>query len=467
MNRVKRTNLALLSVGFLVSGCRSYDASVFDHRLRAATFETYHQAISEQAPDLEAVGLDVHMLRARWEGEIVEAETATEFYHALMRMMASVRDPHLNFKPNYELWESEDGPLGATDLMLSIVDGQVVLQCVVDTHALAWSGIVPKFVGWPVERFNECEVEDQTSMNYPLNIGPKMSLMTVDLQDPESGDVVTLQRRRGMGVTVVAPNEVKVRGGGSRLMQAAREATTAAMHARMSQCKSPKSLEGEFISAWNLDGVGVLVWKANCHLPGKGDTVLALEQEFDGAAKVLQGATSTLVDLRFAPGGHGPGFQLLIDRLLSCAVRLETPPESVFFGLVESIGVLNIDASPAIIAGPVVVLVNEYTASYSEWTAAILRGMIGATIVGAPTAGCEYCVVRVAGPDGSTLAFGGTPFVLPDGVESFQRVGLSPDVRVIADAGPMRGGSVCDALLEAHDRQLETAWGVLERRKTE
>ncbi len=467
MSKARRAAATALSLGFLLGGCRSYDPSVFDQRLRSATFETYHEALTACAPDLEVVGLSGDALREQWEAKVVEAGTVTEFYHALMGMVTSVRDPHVSFSPNYELWEAEDGPLGATDLSLMIVDGEVVLECMVDAHAVLGvleSDAVTKTVGWPVERFNGVELNDWTTVRNPLNIGPEKSVLAVDLQDPDARDTVTLWRRRGMSVTVKGPNEIAVSGEGGRLLPSARSATTKALSARMEQCEAPKAFEGKSVAAWNLDGVGVLVWRAGRSLPGKHDAVLTLERELDAAADVLQGATSTLVDLRFAPGGSGPGFQVVMERLLSCGALLETPPQPELFGLIEVTGVFRINASPSIISDPIVVLVNEYTASYSEWTSAMLRALRGATIVGAPTAGCEYCVSRVAGPDGSMLTFGASPFVPPDGVVPFQRIGVQPDVRVVGDTGPMRGGSVCEALLEAHDRQLETAFGVLERR---
>lgn len=74
-----------------------------------------------------------------------------------------------------------------------------------------------------------------------------------------------------------------------------------------------------------------------------------------------------------------------------------------------------------------VVLVDQSTASAGEITAATLRGVAGATLIGERTAGAEYSTAEFRAPDGSVLRIGLSGGMEPP-LPSFQGVGIEPDV---------------------------------------
>jgi len=108
-----------------------------------------------------------------------------------------------------------------------------------------------------------------------------------------------------------------------------------------------------------------------------------------------------------------------------------------------------------------VLLVNEGTASYGEWMASLLKRECNAVLVGTQTSGCEFCVVRVEAPDGSKLQFGGYPYERLDGIEAFQSIGMTPDIQVPLSRSETVGGSMTQALLNAHARQTAVGWETL------
>src|SRR5262245_14264019 len=85
----------LSALVMLAAGCASYDASVFDERLRAATFDTYWEALDDDYPYFELKGLDWQQVRVRYREDAVRAPTRIAFYHVLARMLAELDDWHV------------------------------------------------------------------------------------------------------------------------------------------------------------------------------------------------------------------------------------------------------------------------------------------------------------------------------------------------------------------------------------
>ena len=75
----------------------------------------------------------------------------------------------------------------------------------------------------------------------------------------------------------------------------------------------------------------------------------------------------------------------------------------------------------------VIVLVDQTTASAGEITAATLRGVAGATLIGERTAGAEYSTAEFRAPDGSVLRIGLGGGMVPP-LPSFQGRGIEPDI---------------------------------------
>ena len=460
----KGSGILLLIVSSLV-GCRSYDPDTFDARLRSATFETYHDAIVTYYPDLDRVGLDSQTMREQWEMDIVEAGTATDYYHSMAKMLASLDDPHLVLTPNYELWSEMDGPLGYTDLTITHVDRNPTLwnryRDSRERRGLEWYDDT-NYNGWTVKLFNDVLPESHL-VNKVANVGPHNSRFQVLLAPPdESSKEKLIWRKRALNLNATADDggHIHFRHYGSPLWKQAPGQTRAFIREQSRTADISEVHSGKYLFAWRLDDRGGISWNTRKTLP-RSDGVEQLEKELEIAAGILEGTSCTLIDLRFQPGGNGKGFRAMMNRLLPGSVDMEFEREKewLFFKIRP---VTEIEESPSIVSKPVVVLVNEWTASYGEWMTSLLKRECDAMIIGAPTRGSEYCIVRVKGPDGSRLQFGGFPYTRTDGIPAFQAIGIEPDVLVTTDLGEVAGSSLTEALLDTHDRQTQAAWELLD-----
>jgi hypothetical protein len=94
INDAQSQNLAL-SGHRLAAGCASYDPAVFDERLRAATFDTYWEALADDYPYFELKNIDWAQARERYRDRAVHATTRIGFYHVLARMLSELDDWHV------------------------------------------------------------------------------------------------------------------------------------------------------------------------------------------------------------------------------------------------------------------------------------------------------------------------------------------------------------------------------------
>ncbi|MCH2134573.1 MAG: S41 family peptidase [Phycisphaerales bacterium] len=453
-----RSRLILLcAAGALFTGCRSYDPDTYDARLREATFEAYHDAIVDYYPDLDRVGLDPESLRTRWADEVIDAESATDYYHALGRMCAALDDPHIRMTPNYEMWSQEDGPLGATDLRVVEVDGRPRLWNMANDMFTELTRSQFDYNGWEVEVFDGAEPNNDI-IDDVINIGPRHSRIEIELASPSGESRTVFPRKRGLRVRVLESDEIRIRRNGTSLYGDAGQSTREAVQARADAADLVRTYRGTYLDAWRIDDAAILLWNAAKTLPGYKKTE-QLEEDLAEAAKVFEGTTCTLIDFRFQGGGKTPGFRAVMERLLDTDVKMTLRQES-WFGFHDQTD--RIRRSPAIVHGPTIVLANEFTASYGEWMTALLDRERDAMIVGAQTQGCEFCIVEIEAPDRSRLRFGGKPYTRTEGIPAFQSVGLTPDVEVSTAADQFDGGSLKAALLDTHDRQTLTALALLD-----
>jgi hypothetical protein len=459
--------IATLTLISILMGCGSSGPIAYDASLRERTFDTYHDAMVEHYPDAHEAGIDTPEFRAKWRDAVVNAQSVTEYYHMLARMCDAMGDPHLVLRPNYELWEMHEGPLGVTDLCVLQVHGRPVLWN--RTHDLLQSVGLRDFTkdknlnGWTVEEFNGSRFMSDSTLRSVLNIGPRGSVLEVRLRSPADESQRTLHRRRGLDVDVEAHDHLSLESTrGTQLFAKAKEANRQFVGERASEVDTFEAYSGTYFSAWSLDGVGILVWEPGERLPGRDEGIELLQADLDAATDVLQGTTCTLIDLRFQRGGSSPGFAMVMERLLSSGVRLVAADQTKeLFGLITVTRVRTIPESSSITSGPAVILVNEFTGSYGEWMASLLRRDLEAPILGARTGGSEYCIVDVEGPDGSSLRFGGAPYRRFDDIPTFQGVGITPDLVVATKERDLLGQSVQDTLIETHKRQWQAAWDLL------
>ena len=460
LNRMFKSCVVVMVAVFL-AGCGATGPVVYNADLRGATFDAYHGALVEYYPDAKQAGIDTPEFRQKWRDAAVQADSITAYYHALAGMCAAAKDPHLVLRPNYELWEKHDGPLGATDLSVQQVHGRPVLWN--RGHDMLRSFGAPidaedrAMDGWTVQRFNGSELI-QEPLGTTLNLGPKKSKLVVTLRSPLDGEKWELHRRRGLEVTVEGRDRIRVGYKQRMIRSVARDQNRAIMGDWALEADTAEVYHGRFCSAWRLDDVGVFVWTAGETLPAKTPAYEELQTDLDAAADVLRLARCTLVDLRFMGGGKSSGFTVVMEYLLSNSVTM-TSVKREFFGLVKQGQIISDNKS--IIHGPTVILINEFTVSYGEWMASLLRRDLNATTVGARTRGAEYCIVEVAGPDGSELRFGGDPYERFDDVPAFQGVGITPDVVVATADADLFEHPIVDTLADTHERQWQVAIDVL------
>ncbi|KJD34158.1 peptidase S41 [Tamlana nanhaiensis] len=95
--------------------------------------------------------------------------------------------------------------------------------------------------------------------------------------------------------------------------------------------------------------------------------------------------------------------------------------------------------------GKLVVLVNEFSQSQSEYTAMAFRAGNNTTIIGSTTAGADGNVITILLPGGLRTRMSGIGVYYPDGTET-QRVGIVPDIEISPTIKGIKEGR--DELLE-------------------
>lgn len=102
-------------------------------------------------------------------------------------------------------------------------------------------------------------------------------------------------------------------------------------------------------------------------------------------------------------------------------------------------------SGPAAYTGRVVLLMNEYSLSQSEFTIMALRQSPQAVVIGSPSAGADGNAVSISLPGGVQAYFTGMGVFTPEGGQT-QRVGLTPDIPCEPTVEGLRDGR--DELME-------------------
>lgn len=155
-----------------------------------------------------------------------------------------------------------------------------------------------------------------------------------------------------------------------------------------------------------------------------------------------------LLDMRYNPGGLVDQAELVADEFLDSGVIYSTRHRGKVLDQVEA------GSGGALVEAPVVILVNEYTASAAELVAGALQDHKRASVVGNLTFGKGSVQTIFDLPGGAGLRLTTMRYYTPNG-RAIQAQGIDPDVLVV---GAKKTGVVRERDLEGH-LSAETAIG--------
>ena len=173
-------------------------------------------------------------------------------------------------------------------------------------------------------------------------------------------------------------------------------------------------------------------------IPGTDVAHVRLSSFSDDAAEELRaafeeaergGARRFIFDLRDNPGGR-------LDQAVE-VTGFFLEPNSVAYVRKDASGgreEVEVEGEPGLTDAPLVVLVNEGSASSSEIVSGALRDNDRATVVGQTTFGTGTVLSEFELDDGSSLLLGVAEWLTPDG-DFIRETGIEPDVKVPQEEG--------------------------------
>lgn len=175
-------------------------------------------------------------------------------------------------------------------------------------------------------------------------------------------------------------------------------------------------------------------------------------EQFENALQVLksQNMQGLILDLRNNPGGRLNTAAEIADDLLpeGTITYTETKKGEQRFYTSEAETCLNL---------PMVVLVNENSASASEIVAGAIQDMEAGTLVGTITYGKGIVQSTYGLPDGSAIKLTMAKYYTPNG-RYIHGIGITPDIEITQPAGT----DLHDVLLTEEDLQFATAWEAMQ-----
>ncbi len=382
--------------------------------LTAGAFLSGYAAADRRAPASDRGFELLRNLRDLVESRYVSSKITDDqmLYGAARGMLGAVGDPYTRFMDPRAFKEFQDasaGTFSGIGITMELSDGAVVVISPIPDTPAARAGLVAG------DRI--VSIDDRPTRDMALQRAIAL------IRGPE-GSVVHLTVLRGSATLAVA-------------------ITRAVIHA--------PSVQGEEI----LDPAV----RVRLHRLGAGYLRIAAFDQTTGeefAQALAQAAPAAprglILDLRNNGGG-----------LVEAAVRVADAfvPSGPIVSTVDRRGVraTQYATGAARFGRPLVVLVNEYTASASEIVAGALQDDHLAPLVGVKTFGKGIVQTVFALPRGAGAAITTFEYLTPAG-RFIHRKGLAPDVT----AGPRLEGKTADEIRRILDAQLNRAIEILEKR---
>lgn len=437
MKMIRMAAAALLVLGAApASAQETVPPRAMDPALAEATFDSAWSIIHRTFWDTTFNGVDWRGVRAELLPRARAASTDAELRATIQEMLNRLRFSHLVVIPREAADALAAGNTerpaepGDAGLELRWVDDALLVTRVLPGGAAEAAGVRP---GWILESAGETTTARlrEGLARLPASADPRR-FASVASQAMEgalegaAGDTVPARFRDGRDRTVDVPIVLRAPQG--------RLATLGNLPPILARVETERIPLG--------DGREAGVIRFPIWLP-------VIAADLDRAVDALRGTAGIVVDMRGNPGGLGgmaPGFAgHFVDRRDTLGTMLTRRD---VMHLVINPRRVSPDARPVVpFAGPVAVLVDERTASTSEFFAGGMQALGRARVFGVPSAGQALPSLMPRLPNGDVLLHAIADFVGPDG-ERWEGAGVVPDVA----APPAR-----DALLAGRDPALESA----------
>lgn len=391
---------------------------------RLAVFDDVWQTVNDRYYDKNFHGVDWFAQRARFRNLAAEAQTQTELYSVLRRLITSLKDAHTRVFAPEEKFDWQRPKFITVGLSIREVAGQLTIVSVergseAERAGVRAGDVLEKIDGGPAGARLEAKLREQPDSSTPqaarlfalssLFSGPSGSPVRIEWKSADDKKHETsltrrwLQRTPGLRVT-------------------------------------------------NQRGIAVISIDAFTH-----QIALEFARVISDKDNVLSKARGIIIDLRNNGGGDAQAMAEMVSAFL--------PPETALGQFTDRHGnvSLKIDTGGASlnsarntkpISASIIILASERTSSAAEIFISALQQAHRASVIGSQTCGCVLAVrAHHALPDGGELAVSELDYKTATG-NRLEGTGIKPDAAV----SPTR-----QDIYAGHDAALESAFNRIRR----
>ena len=409
------------------------------------SFETVWQTINDKHIDPTFGGLDWLEVHDRYQPQIAAAKNEEEFYLLVNKMLFELNISHIAVIPPDDLGQidpilSAEGSIG---IDVRMIEDNAVITSVKSGSVGDQAGLKS---GYIIKSINGIDIEKITDLKYIDDI--KLQ----DIEQKKSVDWNILippynERNRKKNITgailekIYGPSDTSVsieyvdEKGDSYLKKIVRAQRIGKM--QFDDALPPFFVE--FESKLLENNIGY-VW-FNAFMP-------PVHNKFKDTIKSMQDTTALIIDIR---GNHGGFFDV------RKAVAETLVKDRVLFWRYQGIDKTQeayLEPADSVYEGPVVVMVDQLSASSAEEFSGGLKAIKRATIVGERTPGVVVTANFKKLPNGATFVYPKAWTITADGTV-LEGHGVVPDIEVALDR---------NELLKGKDTQLEAAVDFLSKR---
>lgn len=409
-NIITRTSVPLLTPAVPVP--------VQDDSWRRGAIDFVWNTVNERYYDPKLNGVDWKAVRARYEPLILAAKTDDEYWELLDKMTGELKDSHTRIHPPKLVAQQRVGEAHSLGLGFAEVEGALVVTSVHPQSDAFWAGV-----------------------------RAGMTIKTI-----EGRDALPYFRQLGMEVRDTSTPWARQRGAVRKINSGDIDTAVTMTFARSDNTEIATTMKRrrfatppDFTHRVLPSGFGYIRFSG---------FIGRLEDDIIAAIDRMKDTPGMIIDLRGNGGGSGSMSQNLLNRFfkdeikgVSLSTRTGKPIKLFFIDTMKMEPTLK-GAKEKAYTKPVVVLINESSASASEVFSVVMKESGRATLVGQRTCGCLLAYLGLADvPGGAQMAYSEIGFKTKNG-SRVEGEGVTPTIEV----NPTRQ----DILLN-RDVQLERA----------